>query len=329
MDPTPVWYGRHPLSLALAPLGWVYCAGAMLRRLAYRSGRLESRRLPVPVAVVGNLSVGGTGKTPLVLALAELAVERGWRPGILIRGYRGTASDWPRTVRAEDDPALVGDEALLLARRGPCPVIAGPDRVASGELAISTHGCNLLLCDDGLQHYRLARDLELAVIDGERGLGNGRCLPAGPLREPRGRLRAVDFQVANGGPPGAWDYRFELKAGDAASLSEPGRVRPLESFQGQRVAAVAGIGNPGRFFAMLRERGILVEEWPYPDHHPYGPSDLEDWPPGPVLMTEKDAVKCGKVGRADLWYCPVRAEPEPALVAALFSKLPSPPASRV
>ena len=321
MDPIPIWYGRHPLSLALLPLSWIYCVAVMVRRRLYRSGRLEVRRVARPVVVVGNITVGGTGKTPLVLRLAELAAERGMRPAILTRGYGGRAGDWPRAVHPDDDPGLVGDEPLLLARRGVCPVIAGPDRVAGAGLAIASHGCDLLLCDDGLQHYRLGRDLEIAVIDGERELGNRRCLPAGPLREPPGRLGSVDLVIRNGGE--AQGHRFRLVPGRAVNLRDPGLTRPLSAFRGLRAAAVAGIGNPGRFFDMLRGCGVLVEEWPYPDHHAYTGEEVAGWPPGAVLMTEKDAVKCATFAGPDHWYCPVRAEPDPGFVDALFAKLAS------
>ena len=242
-----------------------------------------------------------------------------------MRGYGARSPLWPRVVDAADDPKLVGDEPLLLARCGVCPVVVGPDRVADGELAIRRLGCNLLLCDDGLQHYRLARDLEIAVIDGERGLGNGRCLPAGPLREPRGRLRGVDLTIRNGGDaPG---HRFTLVPGAAYRLSDPACRLPLSAWRGQRVTAVAGIGHPGRFFAMLRGCGILVDERPYPDHHPFTAAQAAAWPPGPVLMTEKDAVKCAAFAGADQWVCPVQARPDPAFVATVFARLGSAPAT--
>ena len=324
IDPAAVWYRRrHPLALTLAPLGWLYCAVARVRRYGYRSGWFEVQRLPVPVVVVGNLSVGGTGKTPLVLRLAELAIERGWRPAILMRGYGARSVQWPRVALAGDDPAQVGDEPALLARRGVCPIVVGPDRVTDGALAIQRHGCTLLLSDDGLQHYRLARDLEIAVIDGERGLGNGRCLPAGPLREPGRRLRSVDLVIHNGGH--GVGHRFRLVPGAAYRLDDPPQRRPLSDLGGQRVTAVAGIGNPGRFFAMLRGHGILVDERPYPDHHRFTRSDVEAWPPGPVLMTEKDAVKCADFAGPDHWVCPVEAVPDQAFVTAVFARIGAPP----
>jgi tetraacyldisaccharide 4'-kinase len=319
MDPTPIWYGRHPLAVALAPLSWLYCLVVWLRRLGYGAGWLAHRRLPVPVVVVGNLTVGGTGKTPAVLKLAELLRARGWRPGIITRGYGGRGSIWPQVVCPDADPSRLGDEPVLLARRSGCPVVAGPDRVAAGLLALR-QGVDILLADDGLQHYRLARDIEIALVDGERGLGNGRCLPAGPLREPRSRLARVDFVLINGGNSGK-GHRMGLIPGAAVNLGEPEVTRPITDFLGERVFAVAAIGNPGRFFGMLRALGLEVQGRGYPDHHPFSAADLADWPAGPVLMTEKDAVKCARFSRPDLWYLPVEAELDPAFVTAFFQKL--------
>ncbi len=318
-DPTRIWYGSHPLSWLLAPLSWLYCGAVRLRRLGYRSGWPRSRRLAVPVVVVGNLTVGGTGKTPLVLRLVELLRERGWTPGIITRGYGGTARTWPQRVSPGSDPRAVGDEPVLLARRGGCLVVAGPDRVAAGELALSEGGCDILLSDDGLQHYRLARDLEIAVVDAQRGLGNRRCLPAGPLREPPGRLDSVDLVLNHGGDKG---HRMHLVPNAAVNLRDGARLRDLAGFRGEStVTAVAGIGNPGRFFALLRGIGLTIVERPYPDHYPFSAADLADWPPGPVLMTEKDAVKCATFADADHWYVPVRADLDAAFIDAFFSKL--------
>lgn len=325
MDPNAIWYGRHRLGLILAPLSWLYCLVVQLRRLAYRSGWLASRRLPVPVVVVGNLTVGGTGKTPAVLKLAELLQARGWRPGIITRGYRGRGGGRgavaPRRVPPNGEPSDFGDEPVLLARRSGCPVVAGPDRVAAGALALSGGDLvDILLADDGLQHYRLARDIEIAVVDGARGLGNGRCLPAGPLREPRGRLTRVDLVLTNGDDAGD-GYRMRLVPGAAVKLRDPEVSSPIAGFIGRRVFAVAAIGNPERFFAMLRGLGLKVEGRAYPDHYPFAPSDLADWPAGPVLMTEKDAVKCAPFAGEDHWFLPVEAELDAAFVEAFFRKL--------
>lgn len=324
IDPTPIWYGRHPLAVALAPLSWLYCLVVRLRRSGYRAGWFARRRLPVPVVVVGNLTVGGTGKTPAVLALAELLRARGWSPAIITRGYGGRGVDWPVVVPADADadadPGRFGDEPLLLARLSGCPVVAGPDRVAAAALALRQGRVDILLADDGLQHYRLERDIEIALIDGERGLGNGRCLPAGPLREPRSRLAEVDFVLTNGGPRNA-GYRMVLLPGEAVNLRDPSLTRPIVDFRGKPVFAVAAIGNPGRFFALLRDLGLAVQTRAYPDHHPFSAADLAEWPAGPVLMTEKDAVKCARFAGADVWFLPVRAELDPAFIDTFFQTL--------
>jgi len=299
-----VWYGGHPLFYALLPLSWLYCGVVRLRRLAYRRGWLHSHRLPVPVIMVGNLTVGGTGKTPLALGISGLLRRRGYRPGILVRGYGGSGrTRWPRLVTGDDDPFEVGDEPVLLARRSGCPVVAGADRVAAGELLLAGSKCNMIVSDDGLQHYGLRRDLEILVVDASRRFGNGRCLPAGPLREPAARGRAADLTLCNGGPcPGG--QVMHLVPGPLVNLADREITRSPGELRGQRVTAVAGVGNPDRFFALLRHLGLHVHERPYPDHHPFSREDAASWPPGPVVMTEKDAVKCSGFARPDFWYLP-------------------------
>jgi len=315
-----VWYGGHPLSYALLPLGWLYCGGVRLRRLAYRREWLHSRRLPVPVIVVGNLTVGGTGKTPLVLGISDLLRRRGYRPGILVRGYGGSGTRWPRLVTGGDDPFEVGDESVLLARRGGCPVVAGADRVAAGELLLANSECDMIVSDDGLQHYGLRRDLEILLVDASRRFGNKRCLPAGPLREPETRRRTVDLILCNGGPcPGGQVMR--LVPGPLVALADQRITRDPGELRGQRVTAVAGIGNPDRFFACLRREGLHVDERPYPDHHPFRREDAASWPPGPVVMTEKDAVKCTGFARPDFWYLPVASRLPGEFEQLLLEKL--------
>jgi tetraacyldisaccharide 4'-kinase len=318
--PESIWYGGHPLSHLLLPLSWLYCAVARVRRLAYRRAWLQSRRLPVPVVLVGNLTAGGTGKTPLVVWLAEFLRRQGYRPGIVSRGYGGSASQWPSQVTPDADPCEVGDESVLLARRGGCPVVAGPDRGAAGAMLVGEGGCDIIVSDDGLQHYGLQRDLEVMVVDASRGFGNGRCLPAGPLREPRARSREVDLTVCNGGPCSAGRV-MELVPGRLVNLREPQMSQALDELRRQRVTAVAGIGNPERFFQLLRRHGLHLDERPYPDHHPFDPEDAASWPPGPVIMTEKDAVKCEKFARANHWYLPVEAQLEGGFEALLADKL--------
>lgn len=277
----------------------------VLRRWLYRLGILHSESVAVPVIIVGNITVGGSGKTPLVLWLAELLRQRGYRPGLISRGYGGAAASWPQTVSADSDPRLVGDEALLLARRSACPMVVGPDRVAAARQLLAEHDVNIILSDDGMQHYRLARDIEIAVLDGQRRLANGLCLPAGPLREPGARLRSVDFVIANGhGAVGEWS--MQLEAGEAVAL-DGGERRPVSTFTGEPVHAVAGIGNPRRFFDTLRGLGLEPIEHAFPDHHPYRKGELDFSDTAPVLMTEKDAVKYLDYAGDRHWYLPVTA----------------------
>jgi tetraacyldisaccharide 4'-kinase len=303
------WYGRADANPWLVPLERLFAAAASLRRTAYRRGLLVSRRFPVPVIIVGNLTVGGAGKTPLVLWLAERLAAAGWRPGIVSRGYRGRPASEPTEVLAESDPADVGDEPLLLALRSKVPVYVHRDRGLAVSALLARHPCDLVIADDGLQHYALGRDLEIAVVDGARRFGNGHLLPAGPLREPPGRLKSADLVVCNGGAANAGEWPMTLVAADAVNLIS-GERRPLAAFAGDRALAVAGIGNPGRFFELLAGAGLSAEPRPFPDHHRYVPGDL---PPAGcvVLMTEKDAVKCRGLAAPDHWYVPVAAQLPP------------------
>jgi len=316
VTPEQVWYQGHPLGRLLAPLGWLYCAVAALRALAYRRGWLSSFTAGVPVIVVGNLTVGGTGKTPLVIWLVDWLARRGYRPGIASRGYGASRGAAPMDVAADADPGLAGDEPVLLARRTSVPVVVARDRVAAARRLAGHHGCDIVVTDDGLQHYRLRRDLEIVVIDGVRRLGNGRCLPAGPLREPADRVSRADLVILNG--DGDCDRPgMRLLPGHALSLSDPARTRRLEVFRGTRVTAVAGIGHPQRFFDMLAGLGLSVDPRPYPDHYRFTAGDAASWPPGPVLMTEKDAVKLRALNDPRCWLVPVAARPEARFVTAL------------
>ena len=305
-----LWYGRSFLSVLLAPLGALYGAVMGLRRALYRARILRSTRMAVPVIVVGNISVGGTGKTPLVIWLAETLKRAGKHPGVVSRGYGGAATSWPQQVRADSDPRLVGDEPVLIARRAACPVVVDPDRVRAAQTLLATHHCDVLISDDGLQHYALARDVEIAVVDGTRRHGNGRCLPAGPLREPLRRLRTVDVIMVNGGDA-ADECSFHLIGDIACAVDGMPSARPLAEFAGQSVHAVAGIGRPARFFEHLRRQGVQVIAHPYPDHYLYRAEELRYADHLPVLMTEKDAVKCRPFADPLHWYVPVSAHIEP------------------
>lgn len=300
------WYlsGARPVWWTL-PLACLYGGVTALRRALYRRGVLRSHRLPVPVVVVGNIVAGGAGKTPLVIALVDALRARGFRPGVVSRGYGGSVRQ-PMLLPANPDPREVGDEPALIGLRTSTPVAIGVDRAAAARLLLS-EGVNVIVADDGLQHLALARDVELCVLDGARRLGNGRLLPAGPLREPAARLGNVDFVVCNGGAPAPNEVPMQLALGAAWSLRDAAVQRALGAFSAQRVHAVAGIGNPARFFEALRLAGLAVIEHPFADHYRYVADDLAFGDGLPVLMTEKDAVKCRGFALADAWAVPVMA----------------------
>lgn len=313
------WYENRPPPWWTLPLAALYGGVTALRRALYRRGVLRAWRLTVPVVVVGNLVAGGAGKTPLTIALVNALRERGWKPGVVSRGYGGNTR---APLLLDDDPeaAVAGDEPTLIRRRTQLPVAVGADRVRAAHLLLAD-GVDVIVADDGLQHYGLARDLEICVIDGERRLGNGRLLPAGPLREPVARLARVDFIVSNGGAPGPGEVPMRLVLEDALAVDGSGRRRALDTFGRQPVHAVAGIGHPARFFSALRTRGLDVVEHAFPDHHRYIAAALDFGVDAQVLMTEKDAVKCRAFARPDWWYVPVRAELPDAFFDAVASRL--------
>lgn len=306
-----LWYDGRPFSQLLAPLGWCFAAAVWLRRIGYASGVLPVCELPVPVIVVGNITVGGTGKTPLIIWLAEFLKEKGFQPGIVSRGYGGRESKSPQQVRQDSSPELVGDEPVLIAQRTGCPVAVSPKRDVAARELIRHTACNVLLCDDGLQHYALGRDIEIAVLDGDRRLGNGRCLPAGPLREPASRLQGVDMIVSNA-RAGKSEFLMEYVPLPLRSLTDERRRIEVESLRGREVHAVAGIGNPQRFFSYLRGKELHIIKHEFPDHHPYRPGDLRFGDELPVVMTEKDAVKCRPFATDRFWYLPIEAKMPPA-----------------
>jgi len=316
------WSRLRPVHLILFPLSLVFWAVVTVRRQLYRAGWWKSERLPVPVVVIGNISVGGTGKTPLVLWLAQQLAAAGRHPGIITRGYGG--SENVQEVPPDADPAQAGDEPLLLARRSGCPVWTGRDRVAAGRALLAHHReVDVVISDDGLQHYRLARDGEVAVVDGQKRFGNGLLLPAGPLREPKSRLRQVDFVVVNGEPvPGLTDaFSMRLHGEVLVNLAQPREARTVREFAGQRVHAIAGIGNPQRFFATLLDLGLEFTAHAFPDHYAYRAEDLEFRAADAVVMTEKDAVKCAAFARSHFWYLPVEAEVDAALATRILAKI--------
>jgi tetraacyldisaccharide 4'-kinase len=301
-----IWYRDSPPPAFMLPLASAY--GAVADRLA-ANNKQRAVKLPVPVIVVGNIAIGGTGKTPFTLWLIDTLRAMGRKPGIVSRGYGGRSTCYPLRVTSASDPDLCGDEPALIARRAKVPLAVAPDRVAAALLLIESGEVDVIVADDGLQHYRLARDLEICVVDGTRGVGNGARLPAGPLREPPSRLASVGLVIVNGGewaeaPTGS--VPMTLATATAKSLTDD-RVLPLADFAGQRVHAVAGIGNPSRFFASLRAAGLDPVEHPFPDHHRYAEIDLAYGGAAPVLMTEKDAVKCSGFQQLPLWRVPAQA----------------------
>ncbi len=308
-----VWYGESRARWFLLPLSWLYGAVVAIRKGLYDAGALKSEHPGVPVVVIGNLTAGGTGKTPVTIWLAEALRERGFNPGIVSRGYGGSQSGSPMRVDSASDPAVVGDEPVLLARRTGLPVAVDSDRSRAARTLVE-EGVDLIVTDDGLQHLKLERDYEICVIDGKRGLGNRMLLPAGPLREPATRLEEVDQILVNGRCPDEAETAneqnaigFELRASELKRLN--GSIsRPIDSFANTTVHGVAAIGNPSRFFDTLRTGGMQVIEHALPDHAKLRRSDMSFDDNFDVVMTEKDAVKLGSNLSDRYWYMSVDLE---------------------
>jgi tetraacyldisaccharide 4'-kinase len=321
MNIEKLWYTRNAASAFLLPVSWLFRGLSRQRRFYYEFRNRFREPLPVTVIVVGNISVGGTGKTPLVIWLAGMLRSQGYRPGIVSRGYGGKARRWPQIVTARSDPAMVGDEPVLIASRSACPMVVAPRRVEAVQALLKEYDCDIVISDDGLQHYALKRDMEIALVDGVRGFGNGHCLPAGPLRESPRRLKEVDFVIINGEHAKIGDeyngYRMRIEGTQVVNVNRPENVRSLDTFIGDSVHAVAGIGHPERFFDMLIAKGLTIQAHPFPDHHCYTAADLQFADEAPVLMTEKDAVKCRDIAGANHWYLRVEARPDPAFAAQL------------
>lgn len=321
-DLAEAWYRNSGFLQLLRPFSWLYALLTGFRRMAYRLAWLKSTRFPVPVIVVGNITVGGTGKTPLTLYLVRLLQGEGFRPAVVSRGYGGKA-DYPLRVTSATRPEASGDEPLLICRETGVPVVVDPNRPQAVDYLLAHNLCDIVISDDGLQHYALGRDLELVVVDGKRLFGNGMQLPAGPLREPLTRLKRADAVIVNGSahemaslkgviPDPVPRFRFTLASAGLMPVGVASPESPPAS--PDTVHAVAGIGNPERFFTTLENSGFRVIRHPFPDHHRFVPSDLAFDDGLPVVMTSKDAVKCRDFAGAQVWQLPVTARPDQEFV---------------
>lgn len=331
------WYRRNFTAILLWPVSLLFCALASLRRFCYRRGLCRQQRFDTPVIIVGNISVGGSGKTPLLILLCQWLQQRGYRPGVVSRGYGGRYRE-AHALDENDSVADTGDEPMMIFQRTRCPVVVGADRAACVRHLLRHFDVDIVLSDDGMQHYRLGRDMEIAVVDAERGHGNGFCLPAGPLREPVRRLRQCDWVVYNGcrahddaqgDTDGEQRLCYDLGFFAVENLLT-GERRPLVELARYPVRAVAGIGHPQRFFSLLRQQGLNIETQAFADHHAYSADEMEAWFGQTVIMTEKDAVKCRPLlrqtfepkGFESLWFLPVEAKPGAALLAAMEQRFP-------
>lgn len=314
--------------IILLPLSWLFAIVVYLRKCFYEYGWLKNYRLNAPVVVVGNINVGGTGKTPLVIWLAEQMKLAGYKPGIISRGYGGSAR-LVTEVLPDSNPIQVGDESVLIAMRTKCPVFVSADRVSAGQHLLKSYPeCNIIISDDGLQHYRMQRDVEIVVYDSVKGFGNGALLPAGPLREFQSRLKTVDVIVSNGA-----DSRknlacfnpvtMELVATDFYNLVDVQKKSSAQAFSQLKILAVAGIGNPQRFFDQLHAMGLQFESLAYADHYVFQTKDFEHTNADVILMTEKDAVKCRSFAQSNFWVLPVSAQLNDSLMSLVLNKLNS------
>ncbi|RIZ66114.1 MAG: tetraacyldisaccharide 4'-kinase [Methylococcales bacterium] len=315
-----IWYKDPFIGVWLMPFGFLFSDIVKFRKFLYRIGLLKTQTLPVSVIVVGNITVGGTGKTPLIIYLANFLKDSGFKPGIISRGYGGGAESWPQWVDGDSLAKDVGDEALLIAKQTSCPMAVGPIRADAGRFLLEKAECDVILSDDGLQHYALHRTIEIAVIDGERRFGNGYCLPAGPLREPIERLSSVDLIIVNGDKQEPNEYSMSL-VGDIAINLLTGEQKHLVEFKAEACHAIAGIGHPERFFKQLESAGLNTSNKSFPDHYSFQREDIEFSDQKPVLMTEKDAVKCKLFAGQQHWYVPVTACPESLFTEQLLNLL--------
>ncbi len=312
------WYKEMYISSALTPLSMLYDDVMRFRHFLYEKGIYKKTKLSVPVIIVGNITVGGTGKTPLTLWLVRFLKEEGFKPGIISRGYGGNSEIWPLWVDNQSQPERVGDEAVLMEKRAGCPMVVGPERVKAGQMLLDKSDCDVIISDDGLQHYALERDIEIAVIDGERRFGNGYTLPCGPLREPISRLQSVDLIIVNGVAEEENEFSMTIEGNVVVNLVTK-EEKLLNQFSKLPCHALAGIGNPNRFFDLLEREGISIESHPFQDHHQFTEEDISFNDNKLVLMTEKDAVKCTSFAKEKHWYLPIKAKPQQQFIDKLLT----------
>ena len=314
---SPSWY-HWPVIIVLLPLTAVFWILSGIRRTLFRLQFKSSVAIPALVIVVGNISVGGNGKTPLVVYLAKRLKQEGYHPGVLSRGYGGKNACYPLAVDAVSKVDLVGDEAILMRQHINCPLVVDPIRPRGAMELVEKHECDVIICDDGLQHYALNRDVEIVVMDGQRRCGNNLLLPAGPLREGYWRLDTADFLVLNGGLVKNNEYLMSLEAGELINVKYPSKSLSINDLC-TSVTALAAIGNPQRFFTLLENKQVkLKNQISYVDHHVFIKQDI---PSGTVIMTEKDAVKCTQIAHDDCWYLPVSAKLTNQFESQLLQKL--------
>ena len=315
------WYHSNFLVWLLLPLSWLYCSVTIVRRKLYQLDIKKSYGSKKPVVIIGNIVVGGSGKTPLLMALCEYIKASGYNPGVVSRGYGGNVSG-VHQVSESDSAEMVGDEPLMICRRTMVPVVIGADRVSAVDYLVKNNRCDIVFSDDGLQHYRMKRDYEIAVIDSNRKFGNGFCLPAGPLRERKSRLNDVDMLVYNDTDSAASDgCSYALQIVSLNQLNNSDNCSSITSFLKKPVHAVAGIGDPARFFKQLQKNGIETIDHAFPDHHVYQQQDFSGWEKECIIMTEKDAVKCRHLVLPDAWVVIVKAVFSDVLETRLSSEL--------
>ena len=315
------WKKRGIYAWLMFPLSVLYCVVMSLRRESYESGLIKTHRIDLPVFVVGNLSVGGTGKTPLVIWIANKFAENGLRPAVISRGYGGRAKEFPFVVYPNTPAALSGDEPVMISRTLGCPVVIDPDRVAAANWLVENGLCDVIISDDGLQHLALGRDLEFAVITSDKIAGNGFCLPAGPLREGSGRLKSIDVVVSRQQGSKLTSHFMNLHPGECARLDNPAMRLPLSAFWKTPVHVIAGIGNPESFFESLMTAGLDIIPHAFPDHYDYTPVDISFSDGLPVLMTEKDAVKCTEFANRNCWAVTVSVEVDEGILEIIMKKI--------